>query len=177
MVHIDVMDGHFVPQVTYGQPVIKSIRNASDLIFDTHLMIERPEASIASYAECGSDYITFHYESTNHADLCVGMIHKLGRKAGVAVCPSTPVDVLRHLLPVVDLVLVMTVNPGFGGQQFIPYTLEKVRELCELKKNNGYSYLISVDGGVNNETLPKLIEAGIDVAVSGSSFFKGELKW
>ncbi len=177
MVHIDVMDGHFVPQVTYGQPVIKGIRHCTQLPFDVHLMIERPENFIESYALSGADYITFHYESTKHADYCIQLIHRLECKAGIALCPSTPVSVLEEVLPFVDLVLVMTVNPGWGGQKLIPYTVDKVRKLADIKREKGYSFLISVDGGINPETLDSVLEAGTDVFVSGSSFFKGELKW
>lgn len=176
-VHIDVMDGHFVPQVTYGQPVIKSIRKCSALPFDVHLMIEKPELSIPSYIESGADYVTFHAEATAHSDLCIQMIHNAGKKAGIALCPSTPVSVLEELLPYLDLVLVMTVNPGWGGQKLIPYTVEKVRKLADIRRREGFGFLISVDGGVNSKTLPLVLEAGTDVVVSGSSFFTGELKW
>lgn len=176
-VHIDVMDGHFVPPVSYGQPVIASIRKSSDLPFDVHLMIEKPENSVETFAESGADYITFHQEATVHADLCIQKIHACGKKAGIAICPSTPVSALEHLLPLVDLVLVMTVNPGWGGQKLIPYTVEKVKQLCLLREKNSYNYKISVDGGVNDKTVYDVINAGVDVLVSGSSFFKGELDW
>ena len=177
MIHIDVMDGHFVPQVTYGQPVIKSVRPCTKLPFDVHLMIERPENSIPSYIDSGADWVTFHYEATNHADRCIQLIHEAGKKAGIALCPATPVSVLEHLLPLADLVLVMTVNPGWGGQKLIPYTVDKVKKLADIKRDKGFGYLISVDGGVNSSTLDMVLEAGTDVVVSGSSFFKGDLKW
>jgi ribulose-phosphate 3-epimerase len=177
MIHIDVMDGHFVPPVSYGQPVITSIRKCSSLPFDVHLMIEKPELSVESFADAGADYITFHYEATNHSDLCINKIHNKGKKAGISICPSTPVSVLKEVLPLVDLVLVMSVNPGWGGQKFIPYTAEKITELVNYRKEKSLSYLISVDGGVNNKTLPLVLNAGADVIVSGSSFFKGELEW
>ena len=176
-VHVDVMDGHFVPSVSYGQPVIKSIRKCTSLPFDVHLMVERPENSINSFIDAGADFITFHIEATAHADRCVQLIYEAGKKAGIAVCPATPVSSIVHLLPFVDIVLVMTVNPGWGGQKLIPYTLKKVRELADIKEEKGYKYLISVDGGVHNGTLASVIEAGCDVVVSGSAFFKGELKW
>lgn len=176
-VHIDVMDGHFVPQVSFGEPVISSIRKSCSLPFDVHLMVERPEASILSYIEAGADFITFHQEATCHADRCVQMIHQAGKKAGIALCPATPVSSVLQILPFVDIVLVMTVNPGWGGQKLIPYTLEKVRELADIQKNKGCGFLISVDGGVKPDTLVPLLEAGVDIVVSGSSFFKGELKW
>ena len=177
LVHIDVMDGHFVPPVTYGQPVITSIRKCSKLPFDVHLMVEKPESCIESFAQSGADWITFHVEATAHSDLCVQKIHSLGKKAGVAICPSTPVSAIEHLLPLVDLVLVMAVNPGWGGQKLIPYTLDKVRKLADIQREKNYSYQISVDGGINNETLALVLEAGTDIVVSGSSFFKGELQW
>ncbi len=177
MVHIDVMDGHFVPPVSYGQPVISSIRKCSSLPFDVHLMIEKPELALDSFADAGADWITFHYEATNHSDLCINKIHAKGKKAGISICPSTPVSVLKEVLPLVDLVLVMSVNPGWGGQKFIDYTAEKITELAKIRTEKNLSYLISVDGGINNATLPKVLKAGADVVVSGSSFFKGELEW
>ena len=176
-VHIDVMDGHFVPQVSFGDPVIQSIRKETLLPFDVHLMIDRPEASIPAYIACGADFITFHQEATCHADRCVQMIHQAGKKAGIALCPATPLESISLLLPSIDIVLVMTVNPGWGGQKLIPYTVEKVRKLADIQKEMGYGYRISVDGGVNSETLGPLLDAGVDIVVSGSSFFKGELAW
>ena len=177
LVHIDVMDGHFVPQISYGQPVISSIRKASKLPFDVHLMIDKPEQAIESFIKAGSDAITFHIEATSHADRCVQMIHEAGIKAGISVCPATPVSAIKHLLPLVDIVLVMTVNPGWGGQKLIPYTLEKVRELADIQREKNLNYQISVDGGVNEETLSSVLEAGTDIVVSGSSFFRGTLQW
>lgn len=177
MVHIDVMDGHFVPPVSYGQPVISSLRKVTSLPFDVHLMTERPELSIPSFIQSGSDCITFHIEATPHADLCVDMIHKASLKAGVAICPATPVSAIEHLLPFVDIVLVMTVNPGFGGQKLIPYTVQKVSALADIQREKGYKFLISVDGGINPSTVGLVLEAGTDIVVSGSSFFSGELKW
>lgn len=176
-VHIDVMDGHFVPPVSYGQPVIKSLRKSSGLIFDVHLMVEKPESCIESFAESGADYITFHAEATNHADFCINKIHSLGKKAGIAINPATPVSVLERILPLVDLVLVMTVNPGWGGQKLIPYCVDKVKELVQKRKELSADFLISVDGGVNSNTVNQVLAAGTDIVVSGSSFFSGELKW
>lgn len=177
MVHIDVMDGHFVPPVTYGQPVIKSLRPRTSLPFDVHLMVEKPEDSIESYAVSGADLITFHYEATDHADLCVQLIHRLEKKAGIALCPATPLCVLEELLPFVELVLIMTVNPGWGGQKLIPYTVDKIKKLADIRKAKGFGFRISVDGGINSGTLPTVLGAGADTIVSGSSFFKGELNW
>ena len=177
LVHIDVMDGHFVPPVSYGQPVISSIRKCTKLPFDVHLMVEKPESCIPSFIQAGSDCITFHLEATNHADLCLDMIHKAGKKAGIAICPATPVFMLENLLPFADIILVMTVNPGFGGQKLIPYTVQKVRALADIQREKGYKFLISVDGGINPSTVNSVLEAGTDIVVSGSSFFSGELKW
>ncbi|MCQ2240470.1 ribulose-phosphate 3-epimerase [Treponema sp.] len=176
-VHVDVMDGHFVPQVSYGQPVISSIRKYSKLPFDVHLMVEKPESSIDSYIEAGADLVTFHIEATVHADRCIQMIHEKGKKAGIAICPATPVSAIKEILPFVDLVLVMTVNPGWGGQKLIPYTLKKVKELADIQKEKDYNFLISVDGGVNQDTLKDVVDAGTDIVVSGSSFFRGNLEW
>ena len=177
MVHIDVMDGSFVPQITYGEPVIKSIRKLTKLPFDVHLMIEKPELHIDSFAEAGADLITFHYEASAHAHRIIQMIHERGLKAGIALCPATPVSALSELLGCADIILVMTVNPGWGGQKIIPSCVDKVALLKKLREENGYNYLISVDGGVNNDTLKSVLDAGTDIVVSGSSFFNGSLKW
>ena len=177
IVHIDVMDGQFVPQVTYGQPVIKSIRKLTDLPFDVHLMVEKPELMVDSFAEAGADWITFHYESTVHIDRLANHIHDLGKKCGISIVPSTPVSFLSQILHLVDLVLVMSVNPGFGGQSFIPYTLDKISELKKFREENGLDFKISVDGGVNEKNFAEIADAGADILVSGSSFFSGKLKW
>lgn len=176
-VHIDVMDGHFVPQITYGQPVIKSIRKLTDLPFDVHLMVERPGEMIESFAQAGADWITFHQEAAVHADRIIGQIHSLGKKAGISIVPSTPVCLIKEILPLVDLVLVMTVNPGFGGQKFIPYCGDKIAELAAIRKEEGCGFLISVDGGVNAENLSSVLDLGADVVVSGSAFFYGSFRW
>jgi ribulose-phosphate 3-epimerase len=177
VVHIDVMDGRFVPQITYGQPVVKSIRPLTSLPFDVHLMVEHPEDQVDSFAAAGADWITFHLESTVHVHRLLCHIRELGKKAGIAVVPSTPVSALQEILPFADLVLVMTVNPGFGGQKLIPQCVDKIAELARIRNERGLSYMISVDGGVNNDTLQSVRDAGADVIVSGSSFFKGELGW
>jgi ribulose-phosphate 3-epimerase len=177
-VHIDVMDGQFVPQITYGQPVIKSIRPLTKLPFDVHLMVEKPETMVDSFAEAGADLITFHYESTVHVNRLVHHIHDdLAKKAGIAIVPSTPVAALSEILECVDLVLVMTVNPGFGGQKLIPSCVEKIKLLEQIRREKKYSYLISVDGGVNDKTVGQVVSAGADVVVSGSAFFTGALRW
>ena len=177
IVHIDVMDGQFVPQITYGQPVIKSIRKLTDLPFDVHLMVEKPELMVDSFAEAGADWITFHYESTVHIDRLANHIHDLGKKCGISIVPSTPVSFLSQILHLVDLVLVMSVNPGFGGQSFIPYTLDKISALKKFREENGLDFKISVDGGVNEKNFAEIADAGADILVSGSSFFSGKLKW
>ena len=177
VVHIDVMDGSFVPEITYGQPVIRSIRKLTDLPFDVHLMVEHPEEQIKSFAQAGADWITFHWESTVHVHRLIQQIHELGKKAGVAIVPSTPVSAISEILEYADIILVMTVNPGFGGQKLIPSCIEKVKELVLLREQKGYSFKISVDGGINNETLGLALDAGVDIFVSGSSFFNGSLNY
>ncbi len=176
-VHIDVMDGSFVPEITYGEPVIRSIRKLTKLPFDVHLMVDKPELHVASFAEAGADWITFHFEATNHAHRIIQMIHEKGKKAGVAVCPGTSLSILSEILPCADIILVMTVNPGWGGQKIIPSCVEKVAELKKYREKHGLNYRISVDGGINNDTLKSVIDAGTDIVVSGSCFFNGSLKW
>lgn len=173
-VHIDVMDGHFVPNISFGVPIVKSIRKITDMPFDVHLMIENVDNYINDFASAGADYITIHQEAGNHIDRSIQLIKSLGIKAGISLNPATPVNSIEHLLPELDLVLIMSVNPGFGGQKFIPYTLDKIRLLKELRKKNNYSYLIEVDGGVNTENAQMIIDAGVDVLVAGSAVFKSE---
>lgn len=174
-VHLDVMDGQFVPNITFGHKFITDIRKHSELIFDTHLMIEHPEDHIEQFARAGSDYITFHIETAVHAHRLIQQIHQLGKKAGISIVPSTPVVLIEELLCEVDLVLVMTVNPGYGGQKLIPACLDKVRRLAELREqNSSYEYLIAVDGGIGDATIGSAKEAGIDVAVAGSAFFSSD---
>ena len=176
-VHIDVMDGSFVPEITYGEPVIRSIRKLTKLPFDVHLMVDKPELHVKAFADAGADWITFHYEATNHAHRIIQMIHEMGKKAGVAICPGTPISILSEILPSADIILVMTVNPGWGGQKIIPSCVEKVAQLKRYREEHGLNFKISVDGGVNNETLQSVIDAGTDIVVSGSCFFNGSLKW
>lgn len=177
VVHIDVMDGRFVPQISYGQPVVKSLRPLTKLPFDVHLMVEHPEEQVESFSESGADWITFHHEACVHSHRLVQKIHSLGKKAGISIVPSTPVLALSEMLEYVDLVLVMTVNPGFGGQKLIPSCVKKIKNLVEIRKNNNLNFKISVDGGVNSETLSSVINAGADIVVSGSAFFNGTLNW
>ena len=176
-VHIDVMDGQFVPEITYGQPVVRSVRKLSKLPFDVHLMVENPELQIESFAKAGADWINFHLEAAVHSHRIIQHIHELGKKAGISIVPSTPVAALKELLEYVDIVLVMTVNPGYGGQVLIPSCVEKVKELKRIREEKGYNFKISVDGGVNSDTLKTVLDAGTDIVVSGSAFFNGSLKW
>ena len=176
-IHVDVMDGKFVPQISYGQPVVQSLRVYTDLPFDVHLMIEHPEEHVESFASAGADWITFHQEACVHSHRLIQRIHDLGKKAGISIVPSTPVFMLDEILEYVDLVLVMTVNPGFGGQKLIPSCVEKIRELVKIREQRKLNFMISVDGGVNSETIGSVIEAGADVVVSGSAFFSGKLKF
>ena len=177
VVHIDVMDGQFVPEITYGQPVVRSIRKLTKLPFDVHLMVENPENKIDSFVDAGADWITFHYEATNHAHRLIQMIHEKGKLAGVSTCPGTPINLLSEILKCADIILVMTVNPGWGGQKIIQSCVEKIAELKKIREEKGYNYLISVDGGVNSQTLESVKSAGADIIVSGSAFFNNTLKW
>lgn len=176
-VHIDVMDGIFVPEITYGQPVVRSIRKLTNLPFDVHLMVEHPENQINSFIEAGADWITFHIEATPHAHRLVQLIHEKGKKAGIAINPATPISVLSEILEIADIILVMTVNPGFGGQKLIPSCVKKIAELSNLRKKNNLSFKISVDGGINESNLETVISSGADIVVSGSAFFDGRIKW
>jgi ribulose-phosphate 3-epimerase len=171
-VHLDVMDGHFVPNLTFGPPVVKSMSaTKTPLFLDTHLMIQQPERYIEPFAKAGAHLITFHVEAEGESKSLVDAIHELDCYAGISVKPKTPLDDIANVLPLVDLVLVMTVEPGFGGQSLIPTTLNKVRKLHHLKESEGYSYLIEVDGGINRETAPLARAAGAEVLVAGSAVF------
>ena len=174
-VHIDVMDGSFVSQITFGHPVIKCIRPLTKLPFDVHLMIDHPERHIETFKEAGADYITFHCENVEDIDGVIDQIHACAIKAGLAIKPKTPVSAIEKYLSKLDLLLVMTVEPGFGGQKIIPECVSKVSELVEIRKNKNMNFLISVDGGVNESTIQSVIDAGSDVIVSGSAFFAGRL--
>ncbi|NIZ40094.1 ribulose-phosphate 3-epimerase [Entomospira entomophila] len=170
-IHFDVMDGLFVPAITFGAQVVAHLRPHSETLFDVHLMVAHPERHIENFAQAGADNITFHIEATNHAHALVQHIHHLGCKAGVAINPGTSLHQLDAVLPFVDLVLVMSVNPGAGGQSFIAETLLKTRELQRLREEKQFRYYIQMDGGINAETLPSTIEAGTDILVAGSAFF------
>jgi ribulose-phosphate 3-epimerase len=170
-VHLDVMDGHFVPNLTFGPKMVADIRPRTSLPLDVHLMIESPESLVEDFAAAGADLITFHAEAVVHAQGLAARIKALGARPGVSIVPSTPLSAIEELLPFVDLVLVMTVNPGFGGQSLIAGCLRKVERLAALRDAEGRDFLISVDGGVNAATYAACAEAGADVFVMGSAFF------
>ena len=166
-VHMDVMDGVFVPNISFGYSFIKSLRKITDKPFDTHLMIEDPIKYIKQFAEAGSQYITIHVEAKSNVVETIKLIKSYGIGAGISIKPNTTVEEIKELLPLVDMVLVMSVEPGFGGQKFMPNSIDKVKELKELREVNNYSYLINIDGGINGETA-KYISDYVDMAVSGS---------
>ena len=171
--HIDIMDGSFVPNISFGFPVIKALRKNSKMIFDVHLMIENPSKYIDEFVNCGADIITFHYEAERHIDRTVNYIKNKGCKVGIALNPATPVSVLKNILPSLDMVLIMSVNPGFGGQSFIEYSIDKIQEVKNLaKKLNKQNLLIEVDGGVDTHNIKSIVEAGANVLVAGSAVFR-----
>jgi ribulose-phosphate 3-epimerase len=170
-IHLDVMDGHFVPNITFGPVVLESLRKTTAKTFDVHLMIEPVDPFIEGFAKAGADIITFHPEAGAHPHRTIQLIKSFGKKAGISLNPSTPVSVLDHLLPELDLVLIMTVNPGFGGQKFIPL-LDKIRAVRERITATGRDIDLEVDGGVNAETAKQVIGAGADVLVAGTAVFK-----
>lgn len=174
-VHIDVMDGMFVPSISLGMPIIRSIRPCSDRIFDVHLMIEEPGRYIADFADAGADLITVHAEACKHLDRTVESIKEKGLLAGVALNPATPISTVEYLLPKVDMVLIMSVNPGFGGQKLIPYTVQKIRDLKQVIDKKGLKIDIEVDGGVNLENVTEVMDAGANIIVSGSAVFSGDV--
>ena len=173
-VHIDVMDGMFVPSISFGMPVIRSIRGCTDRIFDVHLMIEEPGRYIDEFAEAGADLITVHAESCRHLDRTIERIKEKGLLAGVALNPATPVSAISCVLEKVDMVLIMTVNPGFGGQKLIPYTIDKVRQLKKMVQERQLKLDIEVDGGVNLSNVETLMDAGANIIVAGSAVFGGD---
>lgn len=175
-VHIDVMDGMFVPSITFGFPVIASIRECTERIFDVHLMIEEPVRYIGDFVNAGADIITVHAESTKHLDRTIEEIKARGVLAGVALNPATPLSALDYVLDKVDMVLIMTVNPGFGGQELIPYTLDKVRDLRETLDKRGLKIDIEVDGGINLFNVEEVMAAGANIIVAGSAVFSGDVE-
>ncbi|UUV18497.1 ribulose-phosphate 3-epimerase [Fusobacteria bacterium ZRK30] len=172
MIHIDVMDGNFVPNISFGVPIIKSIRNKTDLIFDVHLMIDAPERYIEDFAKAGADMIVVHAESTTHLHRVVQQIKNLGLKAGVSLNPATPVENLKYVIDELDMVLLMSVNPGFGGQKFIPTTIEKIKDVRGISSTVD----IQIDGGITDATIKPCIEAGANIFVAGSFVFGGDYK-
>ncbi|SDI43780.1 ribulose-phosphate 3-epimerase [Pseudobutyrivibrio sp. 49] len=175
-VHFDVMDGMFVPSISFGLPVLRSIRNYTDRLFDVHLMIMDPERYIKDFVDAGADIITVHAEACKHLDATIDLIKKSGVMAGVAINPATPLTEIMHVLEKVDMVLIMTVNPGFGGQSLIPYTIDKVRELSVMARQRKLKIDIEVDGGINDDTIEDVLEAGANIIVAGSAVFNGDVK-
>lgn len=174
-VHIDVMDGMFVPSISFGLPVIRSIRPYSDRIFDVHLMIEEPGRYIADFADAGADLITVHAEACKHLDRVVESIKEKDLLAGVALNPATPLSAIEYILPKVDMVLIMSVNPGFGGQTLVPYTIQKIRDLKKMIDAKGLKIDIEVDGGVNLDNVAEIMDAGANIIVAGSAVFNGDI--
>ncbi|MFZ3267008.1 MAG: ribulose-phosphate 3-epimerase [Terriglobales bacterium] len=175
VLHVDIMDGHFVPNITIGPPVVKSLRKATRLPLDCHLMIENPDQYIGDFAEAGADWISVHQEACRHLNRTLNLIKSHRCRAGVVINPATPVETLSEVLEIVDYVLVMSVNPGFGGQKFIPETLHKIRKLAEIRAERGYAFRIEVDGGVAMETVREVVRAGAELLVAGNAVFgKGD---
>ncbi len=171
MLHVDVMDGHFVPNITIGVPVVRSLRAATDLILDCHLMISEPDRYVEAFAEAGADMISVHQEAAPHLDRTLRAIRAAGAEAGAVINPATPVATLSEVLPQVDFVLVMSVNPGFGGQKFIPNAIGKLRELAEWRAAHGADFRLEVDGGIGVENIGEVVRAGADIVVAGTSVF------
>jgi ribulose-phosphate 3-epimerase len=179
LIHVDVMDGHFVPNLTIGPPVIKALRKYSTLPFDVHLMISPVHKYIKDYAEAGADIITIHPETTDNLDSSVNLIKKLNKKIGLSLNPDTQIDVIKKFLPSIDLVLIMSVYPGFGGQKFIPEVIDKIKELKNIKEKQNIKFDIEVDGGIDFDTAKLVVKAGANILVSGTTIFKnnnGDIK-
>lgn len=174
--HIDIMDGTFVPNITFGIPVVKAMRSLTDKILDVHMMVEDPLRFVEPVVAAGGDIITVHAEACRHLDATIQKIKEVGAMAGVAICPATPVSTLSCILDQVDMVLVMMVNPGFGGQKLIPYTIDKIRELKDISDHSKNSFDIEVDGGVNFDNAASIIDAGANILVSGSCLFNGDIE-
>ena len=170
-IHVDVMDGHFVPNITMGPIIVDAVKKVTSLPIDVHLMIDNPDAYIPDFAKAGADYISVHAEAGAHLNRTIQLIKECGAKAGVALNPSTSLDTLEWVLEYLDFVLIMSVNPGFGGQAFIPNTLDKIRTLRKIIDDNGYSTIIQIDGGVNKNTIKEISDAGTDSFVAGSAIY------
>jgi len=175
VLHLDVMDGMFVPSISFGMPVISSLRKSVDFFFDVHMMVENPERYIEDFYNSGADGITIHFEACKHIDRCISQIKSLGLRSGISINPATPVSLLENIVSEVDMVLIMSVNPGFGGQKFIPYSLDKIRVLSKMREKKNPKLLIQVDGGVGVDNIKALSDAGVDEFVAGSSVFKGDI--
>lgn len=173
-IHVDVMDGAFVPNISFGAGVMKSLNNVATIPYDVHLMIEDPDRYIEDFVTPNTEFITVHQEACRHLDRTIQHIHSTGVKAGVALNPATPIVMVEDVLDKVDMILIMSVNPGFGGQKFIPRALDKIRRLDEIRKANGYDFVIEVDGGVNLQNCEDLKSVGTDILVAGSTVFKAE---
>lgn len=173
--HIDVMDGSFVPSISFGMPVVSSIRGLTDMVFDVHLMIEKPERYVEEFARIGADIITFHLEATKQPDEVIGKIHSLGKKAGLSIKPATPVEAVLPFIDRIDMLLVMTVEPGFGGQSYIPASTGRIRQARALFGQHGLQTDIQVDGGITVDNVHVALEAGANVIVAGSAVFKGDV--
>jgi ribulose-phosphate 3-epimerase len=179
MIHVDVMDGHFVPNLTIGPPVIKALRKQCDLKFDVHLMISPVHKYIESYADAGADIITIHPEATDNLEASILKIRELNKKVGVSLNPESKIDLIKGFLDKIDLILIMSVNPGFGGQKFMPEVLEKIKELKKIQNDNNLDFDIEIDGGINFDNCKDAIEAGANILVSGTTIFKsnnGDIK-
>lgn len=171
VIHVDVMDGHFVPNLTLGPPVVKSLRKATKLPLDCHLMIENPNDFVAAFADAGADWLSVHVEACPHLHRSLELIAAHGMKPGVVLNPATPLEMVREVLPMVHHVLIMSVNPGFGGQKFIPFSLDRLRRLKELRTELGLNYKIEVDGGVAHDTVASIVQAGAELLVAGNAVF------
>ena len=173
VIHVDVMDGHFVPNITLGPPVVKSLRKATSLPLDCHLMIENPDEFIPAFAEAGANWVSVHYEACRHLHRSLQHITQHGMQAGVVLNPATRVDLIVDILPMVHHVLIMSVNPGFGGQEFIRFSLDKIRRLAEIRRELGLAFKIEVDGGVAHDTVAQVVQAGAELLVAGNAVFGG----
>jgi len=171
VIHVDVMDGHFVPNITIGPPVVKSLRKATKLPLDCHLMIENPDEYIPAFAEAGANWVSVHYEACRHLHRTLQLIEHHGMKPAVVLNPATRVELIRDILPMLHHVLIMSVNPGFGGQEFIPFALDKIRRLVQLRQEMGLAFKIEVDGGVAHDTVAQVVQAGAELLVAGNAVF------
>ena len=173
-IHCDIMDGHFVPNLTFGPLIVKAARKSTKLPIDVHLMIEEPDKYLENFAEAGANHLFVHYEIVTHLNRTINRIKELGMQAGVAINPSTPISVLKYIMEYADALLIMSVNPGFGGQSFIPNSIQKIKEAAKLREELSTNFLIQVDGGIDKENIKKILEAGCDVFIIGSSIYKSD---